>query len=158
NNYWSWADSTSDVRALQKVNSSSDRIAAAYYSYSNFTYDLNLTDAQVHQIALYCVDYDTQGRVGKIEIFDAANNALLDSQSVSSYSSGKYLVWNIKGHVSIKLSFVSASGAPTIVLSGLFFDPGGSAQVPAPPTNLKATPGDKQVSLSWDASSGASSY
>src|SRR5207244_5171245 len=29
---------------------------------------------------------------------------------------------------------------------------------PAAPTNLKATPGDKQVSLTWNASSGATSY
>jgi hypothetical protein len=121
NSYWSWADTTSDGRALQKVNSNTDRIAACYYTYSNMTYDLNLTDALVHQVAFYSVDFDTQGRTGKIEIFDASSNALLDTQSLSSYSGGKYLVWNIKGHVLVKLSFVSASGAPTVVVSGVFF-------------------------------------
>src|SRR5439155_15878629 len=72
--FWSWANSTSDGRALQKANSSTDRIAACNYTYSSMTYDLNLTDGQTHQVAYYFLDWDAQGRNQKVEIFDASNN------------------------------------------------------------------------------------
>src|SRR5271170_3498234 len=40
-----WSSSTSDVRALQKAASSSDRIASTWYSGGSFTVDVNLTDS-----------------------------------------------------------------------------------------------------------------
>ncbi|MDQ3704589.1 MAG: Ig-like domain-containing protein, partial [Chloroflexota bacterium] len=64
---WTWAASTGDMRALQKA-ATSDRIAATWYSDTGFTIDLNLTDGQTHQIALYCLDWDNGGRAQTIEI------------------------------------------------------------------------------------------
>jgi hypothetical protein len=51
-----------------------------------------------------------------VDILDA-NNTLLDSRSVSSFVNGQYLVWNLSGHVIVKITNTSSNA----VLSGLFF-------------------------------------
>jgi len=45
---YAWQSSTTDVRALQKASSSTDRIAACLYTLSSQTYtiDMNITDGQ----------------------------------------------------------------------------------------------------------------
>lgn len=80
----SWTSSTSDVRGLQKFASSTDRTAPVWYSFSNFTIDLNLTDGAPHQIALYCVDWDTSSRAQTVQVLDAYSSAVLDSQAMPS--------------------------------------------------------------------------
>jgi hypothetical protein len=58
-------------------------------------------------------------RIGlPVEVRDAATDALLDSRSVTSFTGGKYLVWNVCGHVKIK---VTKTGSSNAVVSGLFF-------------------------------------
>jgi hypothetical protein len=115
--FYTWAASTTDVRALQKV-SASDRIAATWYSGSTFTIDLNLTDGNTHQLALYCLDWDSIGRVQTITLRDAQTAAVLDSRSVTAFSGGKYLVWNVSGRVIIS---IANNGGTNAVLSGIFF-------------------------------------
>jgi hypothetical protein len=116
-----WNSSTSDVRALQKTASTTDRLAACWYQSSYFTIDVNLTDGQTHQVALYNLDWDgSNQRAQQIDILDAVTNAVLDSRSVSSFSAGKYLVWRLSGHVVIK---VTRTGLWNSVVSGIFFDP-----------------------------------
>jgi hypothetical protein len=115
-----WAGSTSDVRGLQKALSATDRIAASWYSYGSFTIDVNFNDGQQHQLALYCVDWDSGGgRVQTVNILDGASNALLNSQSLSSFQNGKYLVWKLTGHVIIQLT---NNGMMNATVSGLFFN------------------------------------
>src|SRR5262249_14954035 len=46
---YTWATSTTDVRAVQKPASTTDRIASTWYSYTNFSIDLNLMDGLTHQ-------------------------------------------------------------------------------------------------------------
>ena len=116
-----WAGSTSDVRALQKALSSTDRIAATWYTSGSFTIDLNFNDGAQHQLAVYCLDWDSAGaRTQTLSILDGATNAVLDSQNVTSFQNGKYLVWNLTGHVILK---VTNTGPINAVISGLFFDP-----------------------------------
>jgi hypothetical protein len=55
-----WTTTSSDPRALQEVGSS-NRIAAVWYSPTSFTVNMNLTDAQTHQLALYLLDWDNFG-------------------------------------------------------------------------------------------------
>jgi hypothetical protein len=117
---YTWIASTSDVRALQKPAAPSDRIAATWYSGTNFTIDVNITDGLTHRIALYFLDWDSPDRVETVEVRDATTNALLDTRSVSSFHNGAYLKWIIGGHVSIRV--IRASGV-NAVLSGVFFDP-----------------------------------
>jgi thermitase len=154
---YTWASSTSDPSALQKASSTTDRIAACHYG-TTYSYDLNLTDGLSHQTAFYFLDWDgANGRSERIDIYDAVTNALLDSQSVASFSGGKYFVWNFKGHVKIK---VTSTGAANGVVSGIFFAAGatGSPQAPTAPTNVSATAGNQAVTLSWTAVSGAATY
>jgi hypothetical protein len=113
---WTWAASTTDVRALQKA-SASDRVAATWYSPSSFTIDVNLTDGQPHQVALYCVDFDSQNRAQTISVLNPSG-AVLDTRSISGFTNGQYLVWNVSGHVTFKLT---STGGANAVVSGVFF-------------------------------------
>ena len=112
-----WSGSTSDTRALQKA-AASDRIAACWYSAGAVTVDLNFKDTNAHQVALYMLDWDPLSRSQRVEILDTSNN-VLDTRSVSSFASGQYLVWNLSGHVVIRLT--NLVGGLNAVMSGLFF-------------------------------------
>ena len=57
-----WASSTTDVRALES-GVTSGRIASTWYS-SSFTININLTDGNAHQVAMYAVDWDDRGPRG----------------------------------------------------------------------------------------------
>ncbi len=114
-----WAGSTTDVRALQKAASSADRVAATWYSGSSFTIDVNLTDGNSHQVSLYCLDWENAGRVQTIDILNAASSAVLDTRSLSGFSNGQWMIWNLSGHVTIRLTRTAGNNA---VVSGLFFD------------------------------------
>jgi Chondroitinase B len=115
-----WAASTSDVRGLQKRSSATDRIAACWYSFSSFNINLDFTDGQAHQVALYAIDWDLGGRTQTVEILDPGG-AVLDTRSISNYTGGVYLVWNLSGHVIVRLT--NTHPPSNAVVSGLFFDP-----------------------------------
>lgn len=117
---WTWAASTSDPRALLKAASASDRIAATWYGNSDtFTIDINLTDGLTHRVALYVVDWDSTTRIETVEVRDTTSNALLDSRTASSFNGGQYLVWNVSGHVTLRVTKVAGVNA---VVSGLFLN------------------------------------
>jgi uncharacterized delta-60 repeat protein len=119
NSFYLWNGSTGETRAVQKA-SSTDRIAACWYSGGAFTIDVNFTDAGLHQVALYMLDWDSWGggRTQQVEVFDA-NNRLLDTHMVSGFTGGQYLVWNLSGHVTIRVTNTNPNG--NAVVSGLFF-------------------------------------
>jgi hypothetical protein len=81
--------------------------------------DINLTGG-THQVALYSVDWDSLGRTEEIDILDAASGTVLDTRSLSSFTGGDYLVWNLGGHIQIRFTNIGNPVAST-VLSGLFF-------------------------------------
>jgi hypothetical protein len=119
-----WATSTTDVRALQKAASSTDRIASCWYNNPGYSIDLNLTDGQTHRVALYSVDWDTNSRSQTFTITDASTGTVLDGpRPLSSFNAGDYEVWDIKGHVTITLN---CTGGYNAVVSGIFFGTGGS--------------------------------
>ena len=115
---YTWFASTTDVRAPLKNTSGSDRIAATFYSQSTETFDLNFTDGQLHQVALYCLDFDTNTRTQTIQIVDATTLNVLDTQTVANFNGGIYEVWNVTGHVKVQ---VINTNQPTTAVSGLFF-------------------------------------
>lgn len=126
---YTWAASTTDARGLQKV-TTADRIAATWYTSDSLALDLNLTDGKTHPVAVYCLDWDYGGRVQKLEVLDL-NNTVLDSRTISSFTGGQYLVWNLSGHVKLR---VTRLGGPNAVLSGLFFGEGVIQRAPGPDT------------------------
>jgi uncharacterized repeat protein (TIGR01451 family) len=114
---YTWAASTSDPRALQ-TGSGTGRIAATWYQSTSFDFDVNLTDGKEHQFALYALDWDSQGRAETVQVVDASSGAVLDTRSLSNFTDGIYLTWNLSGHVKINVTLKSGSNA---VISGVFF-------------------------------------
>ena len=102
-------------------------------------------------MALYALDWDSQGRAEQIQIVNANNPSnVLSTQSIASFTGGTYLVWNISGDVQIN---VTLTGGLNAVISGVFF---ASNNPTAPPlitsTNSTAftvgTPGTFTVTAS----------
>ena len=118
-NDWTWNGSTSDIRAPQKTAATAtDRIAGCWYSSVGFDIDVNLTDGNSHEIALYGVDWDAYGpRAETVQVLDAATGNVLDTENLTAFQNGKYLVWNIKGHVRLHIG----SPSTNVVINGLFF-------------------------------------
>jgi hypothetical protein len=146
NGPWTWAADTDDIRAPQKV-AGPDRLAACWFNAAPWTIDIDLTDGRTHQVAVYFLDWDSTTRGTTVEVLDADNNAVLDSQEMTDYNAGKYLVWKIKGHVVINV--VHNTGANSVV-SGLFFDKvigEGASYEPVPLDAVTDVPRD--VSLTW---------
>jgi subtilase family serine protease len=119
---YTWAASTTDVRALQTSSGASTRTATCYYSHgsSSFNINLNLADGNPHRIALYLVDWDSTVRTQTISIMDANTHAVLNTQSYAGFHNGEYAVWNIKGNVVIQVTHTA--GGANAVVSGIFVD------------------------------------
>src|SRR5581483_8076126 len=94
NSDYTWVASTADLRALQKPAAPGDRIAAAWYSTTTFTVDVNLTGG-ANQVALYLLDWDSNGRSERVDVLDAASGKVLDTRTVNSFVGGEYLVWTL---------------------------------------------------------------
>ena len=120
---WQWTGSTSDVRALRRT-SGSDRVAATWYG-QVFEINANLTGGQPHQVAIYMVDWDGNGRSQRVDVVDAGNGAVLETRTISNFQGGQYLAWTIQGHVLLR---VTRLGGANAVVSGVFF--GGAASPP----------------------------
>lgn len=129
-----WTSSTADLRALQAA---TGRIAACWYG-GVFSINLAFSDTALHQFALYLLDWDKygNGRTERVDILDPNGN-VLNSQSASGFANGEYLVWNVSGHVVVRIT--NTNPAANAVVSGLFFD---RVPVPPPPptTAIKVLP------------------
>jgi hypothetical protein len=116
---WTWAGSTSDVRALQKADpGATDRIASCWYYPGHFSFDLNLSDGQSHTVSLSALDWDYRNRSERVDVVDPSSGAVLDSRTLSSFTGGTYLTWSLKGHVQLRFTL---QGGDNAVVSGLFF-------------------------------------
>jgi hypothetical protein len=115
---YTWVSSLTDPRALLKAPGGTDRIASCWYSSTSFTLDVNLTGAPSRSVAIYILDYDYNKRTQRVDVIDPASGAVLDSRSLVGFSSGQYLVWNLTGHVKIRLT---NTGPTNAVVGGIFF-------------------------------------
>jgi hypothetical protein len=148
-----WGNSPTDIRALQKPSNPASRIAGVWYSSTSFTVDLNITDGNTHQVALYCLDWDRLGRSETVSITDANGN-VLNSQSVTNFGGGVYLVWNVSGHVKIQ---VTLTGGVNAVATGLFFGGGGTVVVSSTGTAAFVKQ-DTTTQGTWQGVYGADGY
>ena len=122
---WNGNGLTKDVRALERAGGGADRMAAQWGTNDkSYDIDCNFTDNAVHQVSLYGLDWDLNGRSEDIQVLDAATGDVLDVQDLNTYVSGKYLVWNVSGHVILRV--INTSRWTNPALSGIFFDPAGS--------------------------------
>ena len=106
------------ITRRQQANSSTNRIAATWFSNTSFLIDLQFTDGLQHQVEIYCLDWDTTIRTQRIDILDTNGN-VLNTQNVSNFHNGEYLVWQLSGHVQIRLT--NTNNSANTVASGLFF-------------------------------------
>jgi uncharacterized repeat protein (TIGR01451 family) len=145
---WTWANPTSDPRALRTTGSHG--IASTYYG-STFSINVNLTDGNKHRVALYLLDWDTAARAETIQILDASNNAVLDTEKFSNFHNGVYAVWDIKGNVIIQ---VTGTAGYNGVVAGIFFGP---ASAPVTSVNTATYTGsDATTEGTWTGHYGSS--
>jgi hypothetical protein len=118
---YTFADPTTDSRALLTYASTTSRLASVFYNPTSFTFDINLTDGQTHQLALYLNDFDASGRAETMEIVDANSKAVLDTRSVANFAAaGEYLVWNVSGHIQLLVTRTAGNNA---IVNGVFLEP-----------------------------------
>jgi hypothetical protein len=113
-----WTSSTSEPRALQKVGGNG-RVAAVWSSPDVFNVDFDFNDSNSHRVAVYVMDWDNTGRRQRFEILDASNNAVLQTTDVADFAQGKYLVWDLKGKIRMRVTRLAGNNA---IMEGLFFD------------------------------------
>jgi uncharacterized repeat protein (TIGR01451 family) len=133
---WTWASSTTDPRALQSASNPATRVAAGWYG-ASFSIDVNLTDGKTHTLALYLLDWDGQGRSERVDVLDASTGQVLDTRTVSAFSGGTFLSWDLSGHVKFR---VTSLAGPNAIVSGFFLaDPAPFGLYNAGPVNEGST-------------------
>ena len=73
---------------------------------------MNLTDGQTHDLELYFLDWDQQGRTEQVQISDASTGAVLSTQSISSFQSGVYLDYAVSGNIVITITKGAGTSRP----------------------------------------------
>jgi hypothetical protein len=112
-----WASKTVEGRAPLRPRGS-ERGAACWSGAGELVADLDLTDNQTHQVSLYFLDWDSANeRVQRVELRDGDTGQMLDYHTLERFHDGVYLVWQLKGHVQVRVT----PGSRDAVLSGIFF-------------------------------------
>jgi hypothetical protein len=112
-----WSPSTTDVRALQQL-TSAKRLAACWFASAPLGIKVQFSDGNAHRVALYMLDWSYSARSQRVDVLDA-DGKVLDTQTVSAFTNGQYLVWSVSGSVTFR---VTRTAGPSAVVSGLFFD------------------------------------
>lgn len=117
-----WADASTDVRALQSPTDPTARLTGVWEStVKKFAIDLTLPKDSLHQVALYMLDWDDLGRRStSISVIDRDSGKILDRRNVEEYKLGDYVIYQLSGNVRIVLSANNWLSAP---VCGIFFDP-----------------------------------
>lgn len=126
----------SDPRFLKEPAPSTTSIASAFYG-NWFTVNVNATDSNLHQLALYLLDEDTNARSETITIADAQSGRVLDTRSFSNFHNGVWGVWNVQGDVLIE---VQNTGPSNAVIAGIFLGGTTAPAINDPTVTLGAVP------------------
>jgi hypothetical protein len=113
------ADSTNNTAAPERVSDPTSRISAYEAAQSTESVNLTFTDGDSHQVELYLADLDHKKRSEEVQVVDNATGDVLEGTEVSNFTKGTYVVFNLQGSVSLKLTAISG---PSVVYSGIFFD------------------------------------
>jgi len=131
------------------------RIGGAWFN-NSFVADVTVTGT--HMVSIYAVDWDSRGRSETVQVLDGTTLAILDSETLSPFTNGVWLSWNVSGHVKIILTDLTG---PNAVLSGVFFGPASGSSGAGPlGSSSSAGAGTAAASavISWPAIGGATSY
>lgn len=119
-----WESPGTEPRDPQ-VGTGGQRLASTWFAPDAFDLEVNVLDGGTHRVALYVLDWDNIGRTQRVEVLNAATGQVLDTRTLANFANGVYLVWDVRGQVTIR---VTNTGPANAVVSGLFFGGG------APPT------------------------
>lgn len=119
--YYTWSSPTTDPRApTLPAAEAGRRVAGQWFAGDSVLLDIDLRDGhQPYDVALYLLDWDSDSRVQRLDVTDAASGAVLMSRVDRSFRPGRYVVLRLTGHV--QLRFTHLDGANS-TLSGVFFD------------------------------------
>lgn len=111
---WCWKEHTDDPRALQRFvndgNTGVSRIAATYSRYGNIVLTVDVGD-QYRQLAVYCMDWERNYRQ---PVYIPSTGQKL---SVDNFKNGKYMLFKVRGKVSIVIGDERTSN-----ICGVFID------------------------------------
>lgn len=131
---FTWADPTTELRALRKA-TGPGRLAAAWFG-NTLGFQFQFNDGQTHDVAFYVLDWDTSARIERFDILDGNNTSqVLATQTVSGFHEGQYIVWRLSGNVIVRVTKLAGDNA---VVNGIFF--GGPAGTNQPPTVAITSP------------------
>lgn len=117
---YTFATNTTDQRAPQPSGGGSTRQDIVWYNASPFTINLNLTDGQSHLLSIYAVDWNNGGRVQQYQIKQSGTGTVLDTRTLSNFTDGKYVQWEVTGNIQINVSKISGANA---LVNAIFLDP-----------------------------------
>lgn len=115
---WTWVNDTTTPSALLRPNSTTSRIASSWYATTTFDFNLSVTDSQRHRVSAYFLDWGNKGLQERVDILDASTGAVLNSQTISNFSTGIYATWDISGRVILRVTRLAGKECD---MSGLFF-------------------------------------
>lgn len=144
-----WASSSADGRALQKPPPSTDRVAAAWSSSTNFTIDVTLSDGYPHQVGLYCIDWLGIGTRQRIDVINVISGLTEDTRDFAVPTNGVYLLWTLTNHYQINVTRTDQIAGSAALASGLFVGAAGTAQFVG---------ADLTTQGNWISDSGTNSY
>ncbi len=150
-----WQNPSSDVRGLQSPDASA-REATCAFDANQVKVLITFSSAYSGTIHVYATDFDALGRRETITVNDGSGPQTANLNS--DFSQGAWVAASISvaagGTVNVTVTRMAGMNA---VVSGIVF--GGVPPPPAAPTGLAAGPlNSSQVSLSWNAVSGATGY
>jgi glucose/arabinose dehydrogenase len=113
---WLFLRNPADQYALQGNYSS--RIAIAWYSPGLLKMTADFLDGQYHLLTFYILGYYGGPPVMNLTLRGGSRNSLLDSRTLTDFTTGKYFSWKAKGHLQFELT--GTGGVPFI--NGIFLD------------------------------------
>lgn len=134
-----WADTTEDTRALV---SGGSRVAAADTSELHQIVDLDVGQG-TKMVTAYLLDWNNEDSQTLIEVIDPNTLESLSAVSVNNYKDGKYVSFNVSGHVQLRFTRIygenlAHKGANYV--AGIFVDEAGAVKEASKNVNVFAQP------------------
>src|SRR5438309_110804 len=150
-----WVSSTTSVQALESPDTTTRR-ATTIYDPNQVRLHLTFSTAYSGTLHLYALDWEGAGRRETITVNDGSGPRSANITTDFSQGAWVNVPINVAAGGTVTIAVTRVAG-PNAVLSGVLL--GGAPAPPAAPTGLSAGALDAtDVSLSWTASGGATSY
>jgi hypothetical protein len=121
-NLWEYTD----TRALLKPQytySPTERVESVFLAGQSFSVGVNSSSSQTsHRIALYFCDYLNQGESVTVQVLDGTTGNVLNTQVLTSYTAGVYLVYNYTGNITFVITNnIQSPYAPWATVAAFFW-------------------------------------